>query len=42
MKKNYNEWERISVWTLRVMVAMAFILAFLIITGKIDLWLGLN
>jgi len=41
-KKNYDEWERISAWTLRVMIAMAMILAFFIITGKIDLWLGLN
>jgi hypothetical protein len=42
MKRDNNEWERISAWTLRVMIAMAIILAFFIITGKIDLWLGLN
>ena len=41
-QEKYDEWERISAWTLRVMIAMAFILAYLIISGKIDLWLGLN
>ena len=39
MKKKYDEWERISVWTLRFMIALGFILAYLIITGKADQWL---
>jgi len=40
VKKNNDEWERISAWTLRVMMVMALILAYLIISGRIDQWLG--
>jgi type VI protein secretion system component VasF len=38
--KEIKDWTRISVWTLRLIVALAFLVAYLIITGKIDLWLG--
>mgnify|MGYP006090253679 CR=1 FL=1 len=38
--KDNNEWERMSAWALRVMVILAFIMAYLIITGKIDQWIG--
>jgi len=38
--KDNNEWERISAWALRFMVALAFVLAYLIITGKVNQWLG--
>jgi len=38
--KENKEWERISAWCLRFMVALAFILAYLIITGRIDQWLA--
>ncbi len=38
--KEIKDWSRISVWTLRFMVALGFIVAYLIITGKIDLWLA--
>ena len=37
--KKMTDWTRISVWTLRLMMALGFILAYLIITGKIDQWL---
>ena len=36
--KEMKGWTRISVWDLRFMVALAFILAYLI-SGKIDQWL---
>jgi len=38
--KDDNEWERISAWTLRISIALAFFMAYLIISGKIDQWLG--
>ena len=38
--KNNDDWERISAWTLRVVMALMFVMAYLIITGKIDQWLG--
>jgi hypothetical protein len=38
--KEIKDWTRISVWTLRLMIALAFIVAYLIITGRIDQWLG--
>jgi hypothetical protein len=38
--KNDDDWERISAWTLRVVMALMFVMAYLIITGKIDQWLG--
>jgi hypothetical protein len=38
--KEIKGWTRISVWTLRFMVALAFILSYFIITGRVDQWLG--
>jgi hypothetical protein len=38
--KDMKDWTRISVWTLRLMVVLGFIVAYLVITGRIDLWLG--
>ena len=35
--KEIKDWSRISVWTLRFMVALGVILAYY--TGKIDQWL---
>ena len=36
--KEMKYWTRISVWTLRLMIALGFIFAYLIITGKINQW----
>jgi len=39
-KKNKNDYERISSWTLRIMGVLALIMFYLVVTGKIDQWLG--
>ena len=36
--KDIKGWTRISIWTLRFMIALGFILAYLIITGRVDQW----
>ena len=36
--KEIKDWSRISVWTLRIMIAFGFLLAYLIITGRVDQW----
>ena len=36
--KEIKDWTRISAWTLRLMIALAFIVAYLIITGRVDQW----
>ena len=39
-KKNKNDYERISSWTLRIMGVLAIIMFYLVVTGRIDQWLG--
>lgn len=34
--KDIQYWNKVSVWTLRIMIAFACILAYLIIAGHID------
>jgi len=34
--KEIQYWNKVSVWTLRIMIAFAFILSYLIIAGHID------
>ena len=36
--KEIKDWTRISVWTLRFMIALGLILAYLIITGRVNQW----
>ena len=38
--KDNNDYERISSWTLRIVMALMLVMAYLIVTGKIDQWLG--
>ena len=34
--KELTDWDRISAWTLRLIVALGFVIAYLVITGRID------
>ena len=36
----HDKWDRISLWTLRAVVALAVIVMWLVVTGRIDAWLG--
>ena len=36
-----DDWDTISLWTLRAVVALAVIVMWLVVTGRIDRWLGL-
>jgi hypothetical protein len=38
--KEIKDWTRISIWTLRIIIALGFIVAYLVITGKIDQWMA--
>ena len=38
--KEIKGWTRISVWTLRIIMALGFLVAYLVITGKIDQWMS--
>lgn len=38
--KEIKDWTRVSVWTLRFMIALGFFLAYLIISGRIAVWLA--
>jgi|TARA_B100001079_G_scaffold75111_1_gene64640 hypothetical protein len=38
--KEIKDWTRISVWTLRVMIAFGVLLAYFIIVGRVDQWLA--
>ena len=38
--KEIKYWTRVSVWTLRLMITLAFVVAYLIITGRIDQWMA--
>ena len=34
--KELKDWTRISVWTLRLIVALGFFIAYLVVTGRVD------
>ena len=34
-----DQWERITSWTLRLVIALAVVVAWLVVTGRIDAWL---
>jgi len=36
----HDKWDRISLWTLRAVVALAVLVMWLVVTGRIDAWLG--
>ena len=38
--KELTDWTRISVWTLRIIMALGVIVAYLVITGRIDQWMA--
>ena len=38
--KDKNDYERMSSWTLRITGVLAIIMFYLVVTGRIDQWLG--
>jgi len=38
--KEIKGWTRISIWALRIIIALGFIVAYLVITGRIDRWMA--
>ena len=39
-RPNWDDWDRISLWTLRAVIGLAVLVMWLVVTGRIDAWLG--
>ena len=35
----HDKWDRITLWTLRVVIGLGIVVAWLVVTGRIDAWL---
>ena len=36
----HDKWDRISLWTLRIVIGLAVVVMWLVVSGRIDAWLG--
>ena len=36
----HDKWDKISLWTLRIVIGLAVVVMWLVVSGRIDAWLG--